>query len=66
MIDARLFDKLVGASSPKKDESNIDAENQEYLARRIRNKPRPFGGIQVCSMPSSSIEWPLTSNVSYD
>lgn len=51
MIDARLFDKLVSTNSPKFDEPNVDPADQEYLARRIRNNPKPFGGIQARTAP---------------
>ena len=47
MIDADLFDKLVGVHLVTGSVCTLTTHNQEFIARGVREDKRPFGGIQV-------------------
>ena len=47
MIDAVFFDKLVSTYSLVSCPFVLSSVLQEAIARQVRNKDRPFGGIQV-------------------
>ena len=55
MIDAVFFDKLVSTYSLVSRPFVLSSVLQEAIARQVRNKDRPFGGIQVilysCILP---------------
>ena len=69
MIDAILFDKLVSAYLLVSCHLVLSLTSQEFIARQVRDRDRPFGGIQVivrqldlhppverCSSSSSCVE----------
>lgn len=47
MIDAGLFDKLVGIRLFAVPAYALTVQYQELVAREVRNIDCPFGGIQV-------------------
>ena len=65
MIDADLFDKLVGTRLITGSACTLTIHNQEFIARGIRKDKRPFGGIQVSRPHLGLCESDLRTGSSY-